>query len=133
MAEGGKALAEGLKGNQALTELDLAGNALGLKDKWGESDTSGVVALADAIRTMEALTSLDVSDNSMCGWSSNTVSMVTPRQYEGLISLLGSISTLQQLNLSSNNIGADGATHVADAIRNNGALTSLDIRRIALV
>jgi hypothetical protein len=41
--------------------------------------------------------------------------------------LLGSISTLQQLDLSSNNIGADGATHVADAMKDNGALTQLDV------
>jgi Leucine-rich repeat (LRR) protein len=74
-----------------------------------------------------ALTRLNVSDNSMCGWSSNTSWSSTPRQYEGLIFLLGSISTLQQLDLSSNSIGAVGATYAADAIKDNGALLKLDI------
>jgi hypothetical protein len=41
--------------------------------------------------------------------------------------LLGSISTLQKLDLSSNNIGADGATHVADAIRDNRAMLVLNL------
>ena len=62
-ADGGKALAEGLKGNTVITELDISSNALG-KNSYGETDMSGVIALADAIPDMRALTKLDISDNS---------------------------------------------------------------------
>jgi hypothetical protein len=61
---GGKALAEGLKGNQVITELDISSNNLGLNSDYG-ADTSGIVALADAIPDMGALTSLNLADNSL--------------------------------------------------------------------
>jgi hypothetical protein len=147
-------LASELPDKRALSSLNLASNNLGSIVGWvhhpgnvdeykfihsdgrhqkqlpeGEEmgEPEGLIAIANAIPDMRALTRLDVSDNGMCGWRSDTVSSSTPRQYEGLISLLGSISTLQQLDLSSNNIGADGATHVADAIRDNGALSFLNL------
>jgi hypothetical protein len=63
-ADGGKALAEGLKGNTVITELDISSNYLG-KNRYGETDMSGVIALADAIPDMGALTTLDISRNSI--------------------------------------------------------------------
>jgi hypothetical protein len=48
---GGKALAECLKGNQAITELNLADNSL---TNYG-TDMSGVIALADVIPDMGAI------------------------------------------------------------------------------
>ena len=59
-AEGGKALAEGLKGNQVITELNFSGNILGYNSNGG-TDTSGIVAIADIIPGMGALTKLDIS------------------------------------------------------------------------
>jgi hypothetical protein len=75
-AEGGKALAAGLKGNQGITELDIGSNRLGWKgyekkytrsgdDVGGDPDMSGVIALADAIKDMGAMTSLDLSRNRL--------------------------------------------------------------------
>jgi hypothetical protein len=61
-AAGGKALAEGLKGNQVITQLDISDNNLGLDSDY-DADTSGVVALADAIPDMGALIALDISSN----------------------------------------------------------------------
>jgi hypothetical protein len=56
-AAGGKALAEGLKGNQAITKLNIANNNLAC-----DGDMSGVIALADAIPDMEALAKLTFGD-----------------------------------------------------------------------
>jgi hypothetical protein len=61
-AGGGKALAEGLKGNQVITELNIASNYLCLNSRT-QPDTSGVVALADVIPDMGALIKLDISSN----------------------------------------------------------------------
>jgi hypothetical protein len=59
-ADGGKALAEGLKGNTVITELDISGNALGVNSNF-DQDMSGVIALADAIPNMGALSKFTFS------------------------------------------------------------------------
>jgi Ran GTPase-activating protein (RanGAP) involved in mRNA processing and transport len=69
LAEGGKALAEGLKGNQVIKELNFSGNMLGCSKSLivfeaFNSDTSGIIAIADVIPGMGALTKLNMSDNS---------------------------------------------------------------------
>jgi hypothetical protein len=53
-AEGGKALAAGLKGNQGITELDISSNRLGWKG-YDDPDMSGVIALANALPDMGAM------------------------------------------------------------------------------
>jgi hypothetical protein len=63
-AGGGKALADGLKGNNVITELNIADNSLGINNS-GWSDMSGIIALANAIPDMRALTKLDISNNSI--------------------------------------------------------------------
>jgi hypothetical protein len=63
MAEGGKALAAGLKGNQVITELNISNNYLGYSSDGNPADTSGIIAIADAIPDMGALIKLDISDN----------------------------------------------------------------------
>ena len=62
-AEGGKALAEALKDNQVMQELNISSNKLGENSSY-DSDMSGVIAISDAIPTMGALTSLNVSNNN---------------------------------------------------------------------
>ena len=65
-AEGGKVLAEALKGNQVMTELNIAENRLGFKaEGYEKADMSGVVAISDAIPTMGALTSLNLASNKL--------------------------------------------------------------------
>jgi hypothetical protein len=65
-AEGGKALAAGLKGNQVITELNISDNKLGLSSGWAcGDDTSGVIAIADAIPDMGALTKLAFGDKQV--------------------------------------------------------------------
>lgn len=65
-AEGGKALAAGLKGSKNITELDISENYLGKNSSWrNDNDMSGVIAISDAIPTMRALTSLNISTNTI--------------------------------------------------------------------
>jgi hypothetical protein len=66
-AAGGKVLAEGLKDNQVITELNIASNRLGLKTHFDRdgADVSGIKALADAIPDMRALTCLNLASNSL--------------------------------------------------------------------
>jgi glutamate-1-semialdehyde aminotransferase len=60
-AEGGKALAAGLQGNQVITELNIADNNL----TSGINDVSGVIALADVISGMRAMMSLTFGDKEV--------------------------------------------------------------------
>jgi hypothetical protein len=61
-AEGGKALAEALRGNQVITELNIASNNLGKDANW-KVEMSGVASLADVIPGMGAMTSLNLASN----------------------------------------------------------------------
>jgi hypothetical protein len=63
-AEGGKALAEGLKGNQVIKELNFSGNNLGCNSNL-DTDTSGIIAIADVIPGMGAMTSLNLASNRL--------------------------------------------------------------------
>jgi hypothetical protein len=124
-AAGAKALAEGLfKGNQVMTELDLAGNALGLKDGNAfikVSDMSGIVALADAILDMRAMTRLNISKNML----------LTQEGGRALGNMLKANTILKELDISDSGNGMhssqkDGsgfATAISEGLAGNGALT----------
>jgi hypothetical protein len=59
--DGGKALAEGLKGNNAITKLNIADNNL---TDYGQ-EMSGIIILADVIKDMRAMTSLNLASNEL--------------------------------------------------------------------
>jgi hypothetical protein len=59
--DGGKVLAEGLRGNNVISELNIADNNLAY---YGE-DMSGIIILADVIKDMGALSKLDLSMNDI--------------------------------------------------------------------
>jgi Leucine-rich repeat (LRR) protein len=61
--EGTKVLAAALKGNQVMTELNVADNDMDLIPEIRREEMSGIVALADVISGMTALTSLNLSSN----------------------------------------------------------------------
>jgi hypothetical protein len=63
-AEGTKLLAEVLKGNKLMTELNISGNAATWDGK-KHGEMSGIIALADAIPDMGALLKLDISRNGI--------------------------------------------------------------------
>jgi hypothetical protein len=95
-ADGGKALAKGLKGNTVITQLDISSNALGLDSNYHEG-MSGVIALADAIPGMRAMTGLDLSSNNIVG------------SVPSLVNAIAQLSTLTQVNLSGNDKILPGA------------------------
>jgi hypothetical protein len=67
-AAGAKALLKGLKGNQVMTEFNLAGNELckAPGNFFGtNADMSGIIALASIIPSMGALSKLDARDNTI--------------------------------------------------------------------
>eukprot|EP00935_MAST-01C_sp_MAST-1C-sp1_P001580 g1580.t1 len=152
-ANGGKALAPGLKGNQAITELNIASNYLGVQDSEDNSDMSGVIAIGNAIPTMGALTSLDFSNNSIGGlvlpegWEEQEEDedhdwepwykridgqeqTQHPGQPEGVIAIANAIPTMGALvkfDISKNEIRAEGGKALAEALKNNQVMTELNI------
>jgi Leucine-rich repeat (LRR) protein len=123
--EGTKLLAEALRGNQRMVELNLARNGMG---------SDGAMAIAKTSPTMEALTSLNMSHNMLA----------TRAAGKALSEMLRSNSVLKELDASKNAQnpsgsslhGADGpgfATELAVGIGVNAALTSLDISNNELV
>ena len=77
-AAGGKAIAEGLKNNHIMTELNLADNSLGKVGTRYDAaaDMSGVIAISNAIPTMGALASLDLSQNGISESESSRINTV---------------------------------------------------------
>jgi hypothetical protein len=127
-AAGGKALAEGLKDNRVITELNIASNRLGYKtlDNRNGADMSGVIALADVIPDMGALTRLNISKNNLFHDDGAPVG-------KALSDMLAVNSSLQELDVSGNahNINSKGGPSFARAlsvgISDNGAMTSLNL------
>jgi Ran GTPase-activating protein (RanGAP) involved in mRNA processing and transport len=127
--EGGKALAEGLKGNSVITELNIADNDLA---DYGQ-DMSGVIAIANVIKEMGALSSLSLKNNRL----------VTKEAGRALATALAANSVLKELDLSSNawaysdydHVHADGpgfAQELAVVIKDNGALLVLSLKSNSL-
>jgi Ran GTPase-activating protein (RanGAP) involved in mRNA processing and transport len=145
-AAGGKALAEGLKGNQVITELDISSNNLGLNSDYG-ADTSGIIALADVIPDMGALsvlslksnglgvgsgkalaeglkgnqviTELNIADNNLANYGADMSGVVA------LADVIPDMGALMSLNLSSNLLKAQGAIIIADAIKVSKCATAV--------
>ena len=128
-AEGGKALAKALQDNQVIQELNIAANNLGRGPKTGSTDMSGVIAIADAIPTVGALTSLNISNNMLCGKYSDGYgdAPYTVAGIKALCEMLQTNTTLLELDISKNFLGAEGSKILADGLSTNGALTSLNL------
>ena len=118
-AAGTKAVAEALKGNQIMTELNISSNYAGMKGTGG-ADMSGVIAISDAIPTMGALEKLLMANNQMG----------TKEAGEALGRALAQNSVLKELDVSGNRYydgdswktDAGFSSGIADGIKNNGAL-----------
>jgi hypothetical protein len=122
-ADGGKALAEGLKSNEVVTELNIAGNYLGL-DSRGGTDTSGVGALANVIPDMGALTSLNLASNNLgapllpAGWTHHPGNRASYRFQH---------TDGSHQEAVPEGTSYPGAIFIADAIKDARALTSLHV------
>jgi len=101
------ALANSLKWNKTVTDLNLSGNNI---------DDAGAAALADVLRCNTILTKLNLSGNNISETGAKVLS-----------DALKCNSTMTELNLSHNNIGDDGTTGLADALKCNSTLTELNL------
>ena len=101
------ALAEALKQNTSLTQLDLSYNDI---------SAQGVAALAEALKHNTSLTQLDLSDND-----------ISDQGAADLAEALKQNTSLTQLDLTDNDISAQGAAELAEALKQNTSLTQLDL------
>jgi hypothetical protein len=121
-AEGGRALAVGLKGNQVMKEFNIAGNELTLNASGSaHDDMSGVTAVANTISGMGAMTKFDISSNDFHAEGG-----------KALAAGLKGNQVITELNISSNKLNSFrgdtcGVIAIADVIPDMGALTSLNL------
>jgi hypothetical protein len=125
MAEGGKALAAGLKGNQVMTELNVADNRLGQNVEAARYviDMSGVIALADVMPDMGAMSSVNVLGNSI-GVEQAQELIKNLQAKDKLTTLCGFSGDETELDLSNKNLSAGCAVLVANEISDMAAMSS---------
>jgi hypothetical protein len=116
-AEGSKLLAEALKSNPVMTALNISSNNMTFDGRDSFEDMSGVTALADAMPGMGAMSLLNLSDNAIGGYHDRYGFHATPEGTDFILS-----HTLPLLSLSMS-----GPAAIAGAIRDMGALTSLNL------
>jgi Ran GTPase-activating protein (RanGAP) involved in mRNA processing and transport len=125
-AASAKAIAEGLKGNQVVTELNISGNDMSMTSKGGSSDMSGVAALADAIPSMGALSLANVMGNRI-GKEMRSKLQEIMRSKPNLISLCGIADDTTEVVLSGLGMDADDAIILASELPDKRVLTSLNL------
>jgi hypothetical protein len=122
-AEGIKLIAGALKGNQAMTELNISSTYAGRVSKYGAYDMSGIIVLTEVIKDMGALSKLSLKDNRLCTKEAGKV----------LAAALMGNSVLKELDVSSNysyyhdqdqGDGPGFAQELAVGLIDNGAMSS---------
>jgi hypothetical protein len=121
-ADGGKALAVGLKGNQVITELNIADNNLTNYAK----DMSGIIALADVILDMGALSSLNLLKNVIPVEQAQELVKIMQSK-ERLTNLCGLSGNEATLDFSNHGLGPGDVVLIANDISDMGAMTSLNL------
>jgi hypothetical protein len=124
-ADGGILLAEGLKGNSVITELDISSNYLGVDSDY-EPEMSGVIALADVIPDMRALSSANLLKNHIPVEQAQEL-VKTMRAKQNLTTLCGLSGKETGLDFSGQDLEAGDAVLIANDIKDNGAMTKFDI------
>jgi Ran GTPase-activating protein (RanGAP) involved in mRNA processing and transport len=125
-AAGAKVLAEALRGNQVMTEINISSNHLGKKSMYGDAtDMSGVIMLADVIPGMGALLVLSLKSNGLLNKESGRA-LADALKANSILTELDVSSNYDQYNTSSQD-GPGFAQELAVGIRDNGALIKLDI------
>jgi hypothetical protein len=131
-AEGGKALAMGLKGNQVMTELNIASNSLTLNAHGNAyDDMSGVTAVANTISGMGAISSINLLKNQIPVEQAQELVKIMQSK-ENLTTLCGLSREETELDFSSQNLGAGDAVLIANDISDMGALSVLSLKSNAL-
>jgi Ran GTPase-activating protein (RanGAP) involved in mRNA processing and transport len=149
-----KELANGIRTNRALTSLNLSNNNIGgaydvhpegwtydddgsglswknPQGDWQEepppgAKQSGVVALAEALRTNEALVSVRLLSNRIGTEQANELIQMMESK-ENLTTLCGFSGDETELDLSGQGLSPGCGVLVANEIKHNGALTSLNV------
>jgi hypothetical protein len=122
-AEGTKLLAQALKGNQIMTALSISSNMMTYDGKkFGEM--SGVAALADVIPGMGAMTRLNLASNQL--YAEGTKLLAAALKGNLIIIELNISSDKMTWNGSAWG-DMSGIIALADAIPDMGALTSLNL------
>ena len=109
-AIGGVAIAEILKINGSLKEINLKGNTLGDR---------GWCAIFDALR--------DNKDNKIAKWDLFNEQGINPTIAKSLAAYMAVSGSLTTLHLAKNQLGDEGAKAISAALAVNGSLTSLDV------
>eukprot|EP00808_Paulinella_micropora_P018556 g67841.t1 len=150
-AQGAEHIAEALKVNSTLAALDIGGNGIG---------TQGAQSVADAIKDHPSVTSVDLRGNNLSVESGSALVAVAkqnprikemcgipldslrdnkttelnlksgglgPAEAAILAELLKVNKTLQTLDISWNSIGAQGAEHIAEALKVNNTVQTLNL------
>ena len=107
-AAGATCIAEAIKVNKTLTNLDLSVNDVG---------DAGATCIAEAIKVNKTLTNLDLQSNVISAAGATCIAEAIKVN-----------KTLTNLDLLSNVISAAGATCIAEAIKVNETLANLDLR-----
>ena len=106
-SEGVEALAEVLKSNSTLQELNLFCNQAG---------DDGAIALAQALKSNSTLINLDLTDNH-----------ITSKGIDFIAQSLKSNSALRKIYLRANAIGDSGVKALAQAFKSNSTIEELDL------
>jgi Leucine-rich repeat (LRR) protein len=121
-AKGTKLLAEALKGNQIMTDLNLSSNGM------TAGGMSGVVALADAIPDMGALSILNMSKNGMRGSEAGKAFGDALATNTALREIdLSGDPERSELELYGHNMDAAFVKALAPGLSDNEALAKLDM------
>jgi Ran GTPase-activating protein (RanGAP) involved in mRNA processing and transport len=106
-ASGGASIAEALKSNTSLTTLNLS---------WNQIGASGGASIAEALKSNTSLTELNLENNQIEDSGGAAIGEA-----------LRSNTSLTSLYLLDNKIGASAGASIADALKSNTSLTSLDL------
>lgn len=121
--DGAAAVAKMLRVNKGLKELNL---------KYNSIRSEGTQYLASSLCVNGGLQSLHLCGNEMCGIDEYGDGEYDP---SGIISLTNTLQVNQHiktLKIAENDLGDEGARYLADAIRVNTTLTTLDLHGNAL-
>eukprot|EP00696_Hemimastix_kukwesjijk_P007964 gnl/Hemi2/2008_TR715_c0_g1_i1.p1 gnl/Hemi2/2008_TR715_c0_g1~~gnl/Hemi2/2008_TR715_c0_g1_i1.p1 ORF type:complete len:681 (-),score=245.99 gnl/Hemi2/2008_TR715_c0_g1_i1:102-2144(-) len=108
-AEGAVHLADIIRANTTLVNLNLEWNAIGVGDK-------GVLALCEALSMNSSIQTIDLRNNHISPEGGNIIAQ-----------MLKSNVCLQNLDVRWNEIGSKGARAIVDALQYNNTLTSLQL------
>ncbi|CAF1381914.1 unnamed protein product [Adineta steineri] len=120
-------VAEGLRNNTTLVEINFSNTGLG---------SESVRILAEVLENKTALTTLDLSENQIEGDGVQhltltdlclTSNKIGDEGAQHLCDLLRNTITLTTLKIGNNDMGEEGIRHFADALKNNNTITTLDL------